>query len=195
MCFSPRTLTRSSAPPWSLTHCSVAPSLLCPAKSRGGWAARSAAWLLSTSPLSCCPLTRLWGTCAPSDPWWRGMWWPGTEASSWRSKQLRGEVSTAAAIKSNNNHIEFLFLYLWALCVCVLTELEKQMKIENLFVTWQQRSAQSNMPISVSTSVSSCDRHTLPHPQNNYKRKCNQIWPLIFDSSICMNTLNLIYLF
>lgn len=33
----------------------------------------------------------------------------------------------------------------------VLTELEKQMKIENLFVTWQQRSAQSNMPISVST--------------------------------------------
>lgn len=31
-----------------------------------------------------------------------------------------------------------------------LTELEKQMKIENLFVTWQQRSAQSNMPISVS---------------------------------------------
>ncbi|KFO92862.1 Protein SZT2, partial [Buceros rhinoceros silvestris] len=28
-------------------------------------------------------------------------------------------------------------------------ELEKQMKIENLFVTWQQRSAQSNMPISL----------------------------------------------
>uniref|UniRef100_A0AAR2L548 SZT2 subunit of KICSTOR complex n=1 Tax=Pygocentrus nattereri TaxID=42514 RepID=A0AAR2L548_PYGNA len=28
-------------------------------------------------------------------------------------------------------------------------ELEKQLKIENLFVTWQQRSAQSNMPISV----------------------------------------------
>ncbi|KAM9384552.1 KICSTOR complex protein SZT2 isoform 2-T2 [Pholidichthys leucotaenia] len=27
-------------------------------------------------------------------------------------------------------------------------ELEKQMKMENLFVTWQQRSAQSNMPIS-----------------------------------------------
>ncbi|XP_056460489.1 KICSTOR complex protein SZT2 isoform X3 [Gadus chalcogrammus] len=27
-------------------------------------------------------------------------------------------------------------------------EMEKQMKIENLFVTWQQRSAQSNMPIS-----------------------------------------------
>lgn len=34
--------------------------------------------------------------------------------------------------------------------VSTLTELEKQMKIENLFVTWQQRSAQSNMPISVS---------------------------------------------
>uniref|UniRef100_A0A4W5P9H7 SZT2 subunit of KICSTOR complex n=1 Tax=Hucho hucho TaxID=62062 RepID=A0A4W5P9H7_9TELE len=30
----------------------------------------------------------------------------------------------------------------------MLTEMEKQMKIENLFVTWQQRSAQSNMPIS-----------------------------------------------
>ncbi|XP_028589593.2 KICSTOR complex protein SZT2 isoform X5 [Podarcis muralis] len=28
-------------------------------------------------------------------------------------------------------------------------ELEKQMKIENLFVTWQQRSAQSNMPITL----------------------------------------------
>lgn len=35
----------------------------------------------------------------------------------------------------------------------MLAELEKQMKIENLFVTWQQRSAQSNMPISVSTTV------------------------------------------
>ncbi|XP_078074903.1 SZT2 subunit of KICSTOR complex isoform X3 [Mustelus asterias] len=28
-------------------------------------------------------------------------------------------------------------------------EMEKQMKIENLFVTWQQRSAQSNMPITL----------------------------------------------
>jgi len=36
----------------------------------------------------------------------------------------------------------------------LLTEMEKQMKIENLFVTWQQRSAQSNMPISVSTITS-----------------------------------------
>lgn len=36
----------------------------------------------------------------------------------------------------------------------LLTEMEKQMKIENLFVTWQQRSAQSNMPISVSTFAS-----------------------------------------
>ncbi|KAG9341531.1 hypothetical protein JZ751_019036 [Albula glossodonta] len=34
-------------------------------------------------------------------------------------------------------------------------EMEKQMKIENLFVTWQQRSAQSNMPITVSTPQSS----------------------------------------
>lgn len=40
---------------------------------------------------------------------------------------------------------------------CVLTELEKQMKIENLFVTWQQRSAQSNMPISVSYDLNICD--------------------------------------
>ncbi|KAK1795813.1 hypothetical protein P4O66_009836 [Electrophorus voltai] len=32
-------------------------------------------------------------------------------------------------------------------------ELEKQMKIENLFVTWQQRSAQSNMPISEGTGL------------------------------------------
>lgn len=32
-------------------------------------------------------------------------------------------------------------------------EMEKQMKIENLFVTWQQRSAQSNMPISVSIPI------------------------------------------
>ena len=39
--------------------------------------------------------------------------------------------------------------------VFVPTELEKQMKIENLFVTWQQRSAQSNMPISVSITSES----------------------------------------
>lgn len=43
--------------------------------------------------------------------------------------------------------------------VLVLTELEKQMKIENLFVTWQQRSAQSNMPISVSTPSHSSESH------------------------------------
>lgn len=29
-------------------------------------------------------------------------------------------------------------------------ELERQMKMENLFVTWQQRSAPASMPISVS---------------------------------------------
>lgn len=35
-------------------------------------------------------------------------------------------------------------------------ELERQMKMENLFVTWQQRSAPASMPISVSSpSVSS----------------------------------------
>ncbi len=38
---------------------------------------------------------------------------------------------------------------------CV-AELERQMKIENLFVTWQQRSAQSNMPISVSSLRHRC---------------------------------------
>lgn len=32
-------------------------------------------------------------------------------------------------------------------------ELERQMKMENLFVTWQQRSAPASMPISVSSPV------------------------------------------
>lgn len=36
------------------------------------------------------------------------------------------------------------------------------MKIENLFVTWQQRSAQSNMPISVSTPRHSSESNLLP---------------------------------
>lgn len=48
----------------------------------------------------------------------------------------------------------------------LLTEMEKQMKIENLFVTWQQRSAQSNMPISVSTIASGFSgllTHSLTH--------------------------------
>lgn len=42
-----------------------------------------------------------------------------------------------------------LLLFFFFLCA----ELEKQMKIENLFVTWQQRSAQSNMPIAVRSSL------------------------------------------
>lgn len=34
-------------------------------------------------------------------------------------------------------------------------ELERQMKMENLFVTWQQRSAPASMPISVSAPPAS----------------------------------------
>lgn len=36
-----------------------------------------------------------------------------------------------------------------------LLELERQMKMENLFVTWQQRSAPASMPISVSAPLTS----------------------------------------
>lgn len=51
--------------------------------------------------------------------------------------------------------VEWQYLGLWLdtpMAVLFPPELEKQMKIENLFVTWQQRSAQSNMPISVSAA-------------------------------------------
>ncbi|KAM7388831.1 hypothetical protein PAMP_024978 [Pampus punctatissimus] len=51
-------------------------------------------------------------------------------------------------------------------------ELEKQMKIENLFVTWQQRSAQSNMPISLA------DLETLKH-SSRLVHYCAT--PLLFD--------------
>lgn len=98
-------------------------------------------------------------------------------ASSWISKLLSDEVNTATANNANANSANYntttttntnsntttdnnrsnepIQLYTGQYCngcVSVLTELEKQMKIENLFVTWQQRSAQSNMPISVSTT-------------------------------------------
>lgn len=53
----------------------------------------------------------------------------------------------------------------------VLTELEKQMKIENLFVTWQQRSAQSNMPISVSLTVFQELSKDIIKPQNDVNSK------------------------
>ncbi|KAJ7332849.1 hypothetical protein JRQ81_015029 [Phrynocephalus forsythii] len=53
-------------------------------------------------------------------------------------------------------------------------ELEKQMKIENLFVTWQQRSAQSNMPISVA------DLETLKQ-SSRLVHYCAT--PLLFDPS------------
>lgn len=50
---------------------------------------------------------------------------------------------------------QYLGLWLDTLVAALFPpELEKQMKIENLFVTWQQRSAQSNMPISVSAARS-----------------------------------------
>lgn len=51
--------------------------------------------------------------------------------------------------------MEWHYLGLWLdtlVAALFPPELEKQMKIENLFVTWQQRSAQSNMPISVSAA-------------------------------------------
>ncbi|XP_019134530.2 KICSTOR complex protein SZT2 isoform X3 [Larimichthys crocea] len=51
-------------------------------------------------------------------------------------------------------------------------EMEKQMKIENLFVTWQQRSAQSNMPIS------GTDLETLKH-SSRLVHYCAT--PLLFD--------------
>ncbi|XP_074859546.1 KICSTOR complex protein SZT2 isoform X5 [Carettochelys insculpta] len=53
-------------------------------------------------------------------------------------------------------------------------ELEKQMKIENLFVTWQQRSAQSNMPISLA------DLETLKQ-SSRLVHYCAT--PLLFDPS------------
>ncbi|XP_073726759.1 KICSTOR complex protein SZT2 [Misgurnus anguillicaudatus] len=52
-------------------------------------------------------------------------------------------------------------------------ELERQLKIENLFVTWQQRSAQSNMPISVT------DLDTLKQ-SSRLVHYCAT--PLLFDS-------------
>lgn len=55
--------------------------------------------------------------------------------------------------------------------VFVLTELEKQMKIENLFVTWQQRSAQSNMPISVSLTRFQELSKDIIKPQNDVNSK------------------------
>ncbi|KAK5869415.1 hypothetical protein PBY51_024133 [Eleginops maclovinus] len=51
-------------------------------------------------------------------------------------------------------------------------DVEKQMKIENLFVTWQQRSAQSNMPIS------GADLETLKH-SSRLVHYCAT--PLLFD--------------
>lgn len=56
--------------------------------------------------------------------------------------------------KESGNTWGFCLILLWLLFP---PELEKQMKIENLFVTWQQRSAQSNMPISVSTAQAGGD--------------------------------------
>ncbi|CAM5172553.1 unnamed protein product [Natator depressus] len=53
-------------------------------------------------------------------------------------------------------------------------ELEKQMKIENLFVTWQQRSAQSNMPIGLA------DLETLKQ-SSRLVHYCAT--PLLFDSA------------
>lgn len=51
------------------------------------------------------------------------------ESRSWRSNSFWGATT--------NKHLK-------------PSELERQMKMENLFVTWQQRSAPASMPISVS---------------------------------------------
>uniref|UniRef100_A0A8U8AQY3 Uncharacterized protein n=1 Tax=Geospiza parvula TaxID=87175 RepID=A0A8U8AQY3_GEOPR len=61
-------------------------------------------------------------------------------------------------------------------------ELEKQMKIENLFVTWQQRSAQSNMPISLA------DLETLKQ-SSRLVHYCAT--PLLFDPAVCTGTKEL----
>ncbi|XP_075472186.1 KICSTOR complex protein SZT2 isoform X4 [Ascaphus truei] len=60
-------------------------------------------------------------------------------------------------------------------------EVEKQLKIENLFVTWQQRSAQSNMPISVSDLDTLKQSARLVH-------YCAT--PLLFDPSFHVQVLN-----
>lgn len=137
--------THSSVPPWSLMRCCVAQSLLCPVRSRADWETPVEALLRSTFPPSCFPLMKLWGTSAPFDLWWTEMWWLDMAASCWRSKLPSGEVNSSTCTLN--------MMSVWEIngFVFILTELEKQMKIENLFVTWQQRSAQSNMPISVST--------------------------------------------
>lgn len=85
--------TLFSALLWSLMHCCVVQFLRCPVKSRVDWEALAEVLLLSTSPLSCFLLMKLWGTSAPSNPWWMGIWWPDMEANSWRSKLLNGEVN------------------------------------------------------------------------------------------------------
>lgn len=72
-------------------------------------------------------------------------------------------------------------------------ELEKQMKIENLFVTWQQRSAQSNMPISVSADwafVQSAGKTSIPFVGGSIGaqigiRAGDGIW--LWSSALCLN--------
>lgn len=49
------------------------------------------------------------------------------------------------------------------------------MKMENLFVTWQQRSAPASMPISVSSpSASASTPLTLPRPPSTATALCSQ---------------------
>lgn len=81
------------APQWSLILYCGAAFLPCPIRSRVVWVAQAAFWHLSTSPPSCFLSTRLWGTSAPSGPWWRVTWWLDMVASSWKLKLLSGEVS------------------------------------------------------------------------------------------------------
>lgn len=115
---SSRILTRSSAPPWSLTHCCGAQSLLCLIKSKAGWGALVAVSLRCTFPPSCFPSTRLWGISAPSDPWWRGTQWPDMEANSWISKLLSGEVRNTASFYYYYYYYYYHYFYYYSSNTC-----------------------------------------------------------------------------
>lgn len=79
---------------------------------------------------------------------------PTMDNSSWRSRWQSAEVSVlgrAAGRASCGARQEEGWLLLGSASKSLQPlELERQMKMENLFVTWQQRSAPASMPISVS---------------------------------------------
>lgn len=67
------------------------------------------------------------------------------------------------------------------------------MKIENLFVTWQQRSAQSNMPISVSADwvfIQSAGNTSIPFVGGSIGAQIgiyagDGVW--LWSSALCLN--------